>query len=41
MKTNLGLADSIIIGIALRKKSKYLITNDKGILRAKDLEVNL
>ena len=41
MKINLGIADSIIIATALRTKSKYLITNNKGILRAKDLEENL
>lgn len=41
VKTNLGLADSIIIATALRTKSKSLITNDKGMLKAKDLGVNV
>lgn len=41
IKTNLGLADSIIIATALRTKSKCLITNDKNTLRAKDLGLNI
>ncbi len=41
IKTKLGLADSIIIATAIKTKSNYLLTNDKGILKAKDLGVNV
>ena len=41
VKTNLGIADSIIIATALKTKSEFLITNDKGMMKAGGLGVNV
>lgn len=41
METDLGLADSIIIATALKMKSECLISNDKGMLKARDLGVSI
>jgi len=40
-KTNLGLADSIIVATAQSSKAKYLITNDKKILKAQIFDVEV